>query len=111
MESKLDDLAQCWAARALATGNKHIRAILDHKPAHGHLWWHDTSTPFPDLDTPISYPTRDPMGTGMTPILFPLRHHTHRGPGWQVQIPRILSHTHRQPLGRRVEDMLHRRNR
>ena len=54
IQSKLTDMGVCWAAKAIATGDPHIRAFLEDSP-RGFPAWHDgTGGPQPILESPIS---------------------------------------------------------
>lgn len=43
LQIKLDDISVSWAARAVRTGDPHIRAMLSQKPPEGWTSWHDGS--------------------------------------------------------------------
>ena len=49
----LNHLQGAWAARAVRSGNHHIRAFLEAPPSPQHHLWHDGTSPIPTLDSPI----------------------------------------------------------
>jgi len=54
IQTKLADMGACWAAKAIATGDPHIRGFLEDHP-HGFPPWHDgTGGPQATLESPIT---------------------------------------------------------
>ncbi|KAF8422185.1 hypothetical protein EV426DRAFT_706332 [Tirmania nivea] len=54
LKDKLDDMSRTWAARAVQTGDKQIRKVLESKPAPGCQSWNDRTSPSNQRDSPIA---------------------------------------------------------
>jgi len=54
IQTKLTDMGACWAAKAIATGDPHIRSSLEGPPKDFPPWHNGTGGPQSTLESPIS---------------------------------------------------------